>query len=50
MKNEIKFIEVLFNSPDSVFSKLVKADKEYLLANTEYRVYKKNEIVFSENT
>ncbi len=50
MKNEIKSIEVLFNSPDSVFSKLVKADKEYLLANTEYRVYKKNEIVFSENT
>ncbi|MCK9255896.1 MAG: Crp/Fnr family transcriptional regulator [Bacteroidales bacterium] len=50
MKNEINSIDLLFNSPDSVFSKLLKEDKEYLLANTESRTYKKNEIVFSENT
>lgn len=50
MKNETNSKDLLFNSPESIFSKLIKEDKEYLLANTECRTYKKNELVFLENT
>jgi CRP-like cAMP-binding protein len=40
----------LFNSSESLFSKLSKEDKDFLMANTECRSYKKNELVFLENT
>lgn len=50
MKTETAFKELLFNSTDSIFSKLSKEDKELLLKNTECRTYKKGELVFLENT
>jgi CRP-like cAMP-binding protein len=50
MKNETNSRDVLFNAPDSLFSKLTKEDKDFLMANTECRSYKKNELVFLENT
>jgi CRP-like cAMP-binding protein len=50
MKNETNSRDVLFNAPDSLFSKLSKEDKDFLMANTECRSYKKNELVFLENT
>ncbi|MDD4150327.1 MAG: Crp/Fnr family transcriptional regulator [Bacteroidales bacterium] len=50
MKTEESFKELLFNSPESVFYNISKDDKEYLLKNTECRSYKKNELVFLENT
>lgn len=50
MKNETNSRDVLFNSSESLFSKLSKEDKDFLMANTECRSYKKNELVFLENT
>lgn len=50
MKAETNFKDLLFNSQDSLFSKLSKEDKDLLLSNTECRSYKKNELVFLENT
>ncbi len=50
MKTEAGSRDLLFNSPDSLFFKLSKEDKDLLLNNTECRAYKKNELVFLENT
>ncbi|MDD3688067.1 MAG: Crp/Fnr family transcriptional regulator [Bacteroidales bacterium] len=50
MKNETNSRDVLFNSSESLFSKLSTEDKDFLMANTECRSYKKNELVFLENT
>ncbi|MDD2634349.1 MAG: Crp/Fnr family transcriptional regulator [Bacteroidales bacterium] len=50
MKTEESSKDLLFNSPESVFYTISKEDKEYLLKNTECRSYKKNELVFLENT
>lgn len=50
MKNETNSRDVLFNSSESLFSKLSKEDKDFLMVNTECRSYKKNELVFLENT
>lgn len=50
MKTEDSSKELLFSSPDSLFYNLSAADKEFLLKNTECRSYKKNELVFLENT
>ncbi len=50
MKTEASSRESLFNSQDSLFIKLSNEDKELLLNNTECRTYKKNELVFLENT
>ena len=50
MKNETNSRDVLFNSSESLFSKLSTEDKDFLMANTECRNYKKNELVFLENT
>jgi CRP-like cAMP-binding protein len=50
MKSEESSKELLFNSPVSVFYNLSKEDKEFLMLNTECRSYKKNELVFLENT
>jgi CRP-like cAMP-binding protein len=50
MKTEASSKELLFNSPDSLFFKLSKEDKDLLLNNTECRSYKKNEMVFIENS
>jgi CRP/FNR family transcriptional regulator, polysaccharide utilization system transcription regulator len=50
MKNETNSRDVLFNSSESLFSKLSKEDKDFLMLSTECRSYKKNELVFQENT
>jgi CRP-like cAMP-binding protein len=50
MKTETNSKESIFFSPDSLFFKLSKEDKEFLLKNTDCRTYKKNELVFLENT
>jgi len=49
MKTETNSKEQLFSAPDSLFFKLSKEDKDYLLNNTDCRTYKKNELVFLEN-
>jgi len=49
MKTETSSKEQLFSAPDSLFFKLSKEDKDYLLNNTDCRTYKKNELVFLEN-
>ncbi|MDR2009766.1 MAG: Crp/Fnr family transcriptional regulator [Bacteroidales bacterium] len=50
MKADAYSKEQLFNSPEFIFSKLSAENKELLLENTEIKVYKKNELVFLENT
>jgi CRP-like cAMP-binding protein len=50
MKSDIHSKDQLFNYPESVFFKLSSKDKERLLDNTEVKNYKKNELVFLENT
>ncbi len=50
MKADIDSKELLFNSLDSLFHHISVEDKEFLMNNTECRSYKKNELVFLENT
>jgi CRP/FNR family transcriptional regulator, polysaccharide utilization system transcription regulator len=50
MKTEANFKDLLYNSQDSLFFRLSKEDKDLLLNSTECRSYKKNELVFLENT
>lgn len=50
MKADIDSKELLFNSLDSLFHHISVEDKEFLMSNTECRSYKKNELVFLENT
>ena len=50
MKSDVNSKESLFYSPDSVFFDLSEKDKTLLLENTETKTYKKNELVFMENT
>lgn len=50
MKVDTNSKDLLFNSPDSIFYKLSKEDKDILSENTETKTYKKNELVFIENT
>lgn len=50
MKADTNSKEQIFYSQNSIFSKLSPEDKELLLKSTETKTYKKNELVFLENT
>ena len=50
MNKNLDSKKILFDSLDSLFSNLSIEDKEYLAENTTCRTYKKNELVFLENT
>ena len=50
MKQYLSAKEKLFKTPDSMFMKLTQEEKIFLLDNTDCKSYKKNEIIFQENT
>ncbi|MFQ3579341.1 MAG: Crp/Fnr family transcriptional regulator [Bacteroidales bacterium] len=50
MKQYLSAKEKLFETPDSMFMKLTQEEKRFLLDNTDCKSYKKNEIIFQENT
>lgn len=51
MTNKIcTYLKEVFYSKDSVFNTLSETDKEFLLSHTECKSYRKNEIIFAENT
>lgn len=50
MKQYLSAKEKLFKTPDSMFMKLTQEEKRFLLDNTDCKSYKKNEIIFQENT
>jgi CRP-like cAMP-binding protein len=49
MKIELNSKDLLMNSPNSLFYKISKEHKDYLLENTETKVYKKNDLIFLDN-
>lgn len=50
MKSYTSAKEKLFETPETVFTVLTKEEKMYLLENTDCKNYKKNELIFLENT
>jgi CRP-like cAMP-binding protein len=50
MKQYLSAKEKLFETPDSIFMKLTPEEKIFLLDKTDCKSYKKNEIIFQENT